>query len=363
VGSEVLPTPPGEVEVPLPKATPGKEPGKEKGEILPEAVLPPQHGPTSPEPATPAPKTEPAPLPSKETEKPIPAMPPPSGKQPLTTGPALEGPAEKPSPEKPSAEKPSAEKPSAEKPSAEKPSAEKPSAEKPSAEKPSAEKPSAEKPSAEKPSAGKPSPVEEELIPAEPLKGPNAAPKSIYHGGLEAPKAAPGSAPATVGSRAAASGNLQVDWDAALYPESMSGGQLRLVGAPALPPARRDVQLATYSEETAGSSTPMLDGYCPVQWWDQGRWVRGDARYQVVYRGRTVWLSGAAQRQQFLASPQRYAPARDGNDPVLQVEEGRQVRGSLQYLAAYHQRLYLFAGPATLQRFLQTPERYALPGD
>jgi YHS domain-containing protein len=321
VGSEVLPTPPGEVEVPLPKAVPGKESGKEKGEILPEAVLPPQHGSTSPEPATPAPKTETAPLPSKETGKSVPAMP--SGKQPAATGPVLPGPAEKPS----------------------------------------SEKPSPEKPSPEKPSPGKPAPAEEELIPAEPLKGPSAAPKSIYHGGLEAPKAAPGSAAATVGSRAVPSGDLQADWDTAFYPESMSGGQLRVVGATGSSPARRDVQLAAYSEETAGSSTPLLDGYCPVQWCDQGRWVRGDARYQVTYRGRTVWLSGAAQRQQFLASPQRYAPAWDGNDPVLQVQEGRQVRGNLQYLAAYHQRLYLFAGPATLQRFLQAPERYASPGE
>jgi len=307
VGSEVLQTPPGEVEVPLPKAPPGKEPGaKDKGEILPEPVPVPQRGPGHPESGPPGGKTAPAlpetkggtsPPPSKGTERAAPAMP--SGKPPATGGPVL--------PEKPS-------------------------------------------PLQKMPG--------DEDVPAEPSKEPGPAKPKPGE-----PNATAASAASAVGTKAVPAGNLQADWETAFYPESMTGGQLRAVGAAALSPERADVQLAGYTEETAQSSPPLLDGYCPVQLCDHERWVRGDARYQVTYQGRTLWLSGAAERQQFLASPRRYVPAWGGNDPVLWAQEGRQIGGTPTHSAIYNQRLYLFAGAATLQRFRQDPERYTPPGE
>jgi YHS domain-containing protein len=394
-GREVLETPQGEVEVPLPKAVPGKErSAKEHEEIVPQPVLPPQSGSES---AKPPAKTEGPQPPSKGNEATVPSMP--SGKQPSATGPALVAPAgkpqptekpaaetpapgkpavEQPAPEKPSpaekavpAEKPSfpatpekaaPEKPVLGKPSPEKPAVEKPAAEKPAPEKPAPEKPAPTKPSAEKPSSLKPVPKEEEeLLPAEPSKdSPSARPREF--GGQPAPQAAPAPAAAMTGPNSVSAAGLHADWDTAFYGESMSGGRLRLVAAAAVPAARQDVQLVAYSEEAAGSALPLLDGYCPVELRDHERWVRGNARYQASYRGLSLWFSGAAQREQFLAAPERYVPGWSGNDPVLWLEESRQVRGTTQHSAVYNQRLYLFAGATTLQRFQRSPERYSSPG-
>jgi YHS domain-containing protein len=160
-------------------------------------------------------------------------------------------------------------------------------------------------------------------------------------------------------SEAASSVKLQADWATAFYPESMAGGQLQLIGQAEAPASGEEVRLASYSDAPPAEPPPVLDGYCPVQLRDHERWVRGDPRYKVTYRGQTLLLSGAAERQRFLASPERYAPASGGNDPVLEMEQGRHVPGKPEHSAVYNQRLHLFASAATLAKFRDNPQRYA----
>jgi YHS domain-containing protein len=142
----------------------------------------------------------------------------------------------------------------------------------------------------------------------------------------------------------------------------MAGGQLRLAGQPEPCNAEEEIRPVGYSEPPAENSRPLLGGYCPVRLCEREQWARGDSRCQAVYEGRTYFLSGPAEQQRFLASPERYAPARGGNDPVLEVEEGRRVGGKLTHTAIYNQRLYLFASPATLALFRQDPQRYVPAG-
>jgi YHS domain-containing protein len=139
---------------------------------------------------------------------------------------------------------------------------------------------------------------------------------------------------------------LQADWNSALSPETMQGGAIRQV---------------SWVSETPSSVRPVLGGFCPVQLCDHEQWVAGNPRLALVYDGRTYLFSGPAERQRFLATPQRYVPACSGNDPVAAVEEGRSAPGSLSYCAIWNGRLYLFASAQTLATFREEPARYAKP--
>jgi hypothetical protein len=103
-----------------------------------------------------------------------------------------------------------------------------------------------------------------------------------------------------------------------------------------------------------------LKGYCPVELASNGRWVMGDLRWTVVHGGWIYRLSGAEQRKQFMANPDRFAPVYAGNDVVLAAEANRVVPGQTAYCAVYNNRLYMFSSAATQAEFNSHPERYAV---
>ena len=103
-----------------------------------------------------------------------------------------------------------------------------------------------------------------------------------------------------------------------------------------------------------------LNGYCPVELNRNSRWVLGDVRWTVVYHGWIYRLSGAEQRRQFLAAPERFAPVNSGNDVVLAFNESRVVRGVTTYCATFNGRLYMFSSATTQSEFNRNPERYAV---
>ena len=111
--------------------------------------------------------------------------------------------------------------------------------------------------------------------------------------------------------------------------------------------------------ESAAMPRVALDGYCPVELGLHGRWVPGDLRWTVVYKGWIYRLSGAEQRRQFLAHPDRLAPANSCHDPVLSADEHRTVVGQTAYCAVYDGRLYMFSSAATQAQFNGNPQRYA----
>jgi YHS domain-containing protein len=112
-----------------------------------------------------------------------------------------------------------------------------------------------------------------------------------------------------------------------------------------------------------GRSHLALDGYCPVELARSGRWIEGDPRASAVYRGQVYRFSGIKQRQQFLAAPEKYAPAFEGRDPVLLAKEKRSRPGLVDYCAMFHGRIYLFAGVATQKEFQKNPQRYGARED
>jgi YHS domain-containing protein len=105
-----------------------------------------------------------------------------------------------------------------------------------------------------------------------------------------------------------------------------------------------------------------LDGYCPVELSKHERWVPGDRRWPAVHRGRRYLFSGPTQREQFLANPDRYAPACSGCDPVLLADGRRRVLGQTDYCVIYNRRLYMFSSLVTVTRFQKDPKRYVADG-
>jgi YHS domain-containing protein len=111
------------------------------------------------------------------------------------------------------------------------------------------------------------------------------------------------------------------------------------------------------------NSPPLaLDGFCPITVTESVKWVRGDTRFGAIHRGRTYLFAGAAEHQKFMANPDRYSPMLSGYDPVKFVEEGKLVEGSRNF-GSYDREghMYLFADRAAQERFESRPQNYAVP--
>jgi YHS domain-containing protein/thiol-disulfide isomerase/thioredoxin len=128
-------------------------------------------------------------------------------------------------------------------------------------------------------------------------------------------------------------------------------------------PHVRSGDLRTYDNPSVGPSEanhpPLgLDGFCPVQLTDFGKWVPGIPQWGMIHEGRTYLFAGPAERAKFAANPDRYAPVLSGYDVVLAAERGVLVPGKREFGGWYRGRVYLFANEQTLRQFDQDPNRY-----
>lgn len=138
--------------------------------------------------------------------------------------------------------------------------------------------------------------------------------------------------------------------DSAAYPST-----------PASPPAPATAAGSTQrpaAPDPYGVMPLGLEGYCPVSLVEKGAWVEGRAQWGARHRGRTYLFAGAEQQQAFLATPDRYAPALSGDDPVLACDSGRQVAGQRRFGVTYQSRTYLFSSPETRAAFAANPQHY-----
>ena len=108
-----------------------------------------------------------------------------------------------------------------------------------------------------------------------------------------------------------------------------------------------------------GNPPLAIDGFCPVQIYEENRWVRGNPRYGVIHRGRTYLFHGPDEAKRFYADPDRYAPRLSGQDVVLAVDQGLSVPGTRAIGVRYDGHIYLFSTEASCQKFSQDPDRYA----
>jgi YHS domain-containing protein len=123
---------------------------------------------------------------------------------------------------------------------------------------------------------------------------------------------------------------------------------------PAPVTAARPLEMDPY-----GSMPLGLEGYCPVTVLEKGTWAEGRPQWGARHRGRTYLFAGQSEQQNFLANPDRYAPALSGDDPVLAFESGTSTPGQRRFGVTYQSRMYLFASPETRAAFTADPARYS----
>ena len=119
----------------------------------------------------------------------------------------------------------------------------------------------------------------------------------------------------------------------------------------------------------ASQAPPIaLDGFCPVTLLDtmarnpgdRSAWKKGDKQFGAIHRGRTYLFTSPECQQKFLASPDAYAPALSGCDPVRFAERGEFVDGKRAYgLITPDRQIYLFADEASRNRFEQSPATFS----
>jgi len=115
--------------------------------------------------------------------------------------------------------------------------------------------------------------------------------------------------------------------------------------------------------------TPLLDrhkvslkGKCPVTLITEGRWVNGDSQFGIVHRNRTYIFASAGKLAEFKKAPDKYSPMLAGYDPVVYHEQGKLVEGLVEngifMGSAPGQQVVLFQNAETRSKFQATPKDY-----
>lgn len=129
---------------------------------------------------------------------------------------------------------------------------------------------------------------------------------------------------------------------------------------PSVQSAQPALQQSAPNVVSQPTAPPMgLDGFCPVSLCESELWAKGDPRWGVIHRGRLYLFAGPEQQQRFWANPDHYSPVAAGHDPVLALDHGQSIEGRREHGVFFEGRVFLFANEASLQRFSQTPQRYA----
>ena len=90
----------------------------------------------------------------------------------------------------------------------------------------------------------------------------------------------------------------------------------------------------------------------------QGQQARPSGKFARAYRGRTYQFASEAAMKEFERSPEEYAVAFGGCDPVHFVSTREVIEG--RYLMRHKGRFYMFASKQNLALFRAEPQRYML---
>jgi YHS domain-containing protein len=106
---------------------------------------------------------------------------------------------------------------------------------------------------------------------------------------------------------------------------------------------------------------PAIEGYCPVALQSTGGWVSGNREFAIRHRGRIYWLHSAEAVQQFMTAPDKFSPILSGYDPMIFLQEGKLVEGSVQH--GLHDSVsggvFFFSSAESKKAFEAEPERNA----
>ena len=134
---------------------------------------------------------------------------------------------------------------------------------------------------------------------------------------------------------------------------------------PELAPAKPEISAADKIEgklqriaERKGMSG--FKGFCPVVLCDDRELVDTVPEFSSNVGLRVYYFSTSEAKAKFDANVEKYTPAAEGNDVVLQSTKNEDIEGSLDHAVWYRGRLYLFDTAETKSAFRKAPATYAI---
>lgn len=110
------------------------------------------------------------------------------------------------------------------------------------------------------------------------------------------------------------------------------------------------------------TETFCLSGKCPVTLLSEGRWADGDPEFGIVHRKRTYIFASAEKLALFRSNPDKYSPILAGYDPVVYHDEGKLVEGIVEngvFMGKTpEQKVILFSNDETRAKFQSQPKMY-----
>jgi protein disulfide-isomerase len=154
---------------------------------------------------------------------------------------------------------------------------------------------------------------------------------------------------------------MQQPTTSAVPTQAPSAGDRYATAATGTPAPTAPTPPVAAAEPQLPANSPPLGffGYCPVTMKKENRWQRGDARWGCYHRGRTYLFASAANRDEFLANGDAYAPALSGIDPVLAIDSNVVEPGQREFGIDFQGRFYLFSSEDNLRKFWAEADRYA----
>lgn len=125
-------------------------------------------------------------------------------------------------------------------------------------------------------------------------------------------------------------------------------------------PRSNAAAVAEPGPQSAASALPPLglEGYCPIALIEDKEWKEGDRQFGCIHRGQLYLFLSLKARDQFLESPDRYAPILAGFDPVVFTENGELVAGNREHGRFIDDRIVLFTSEESFLKFKEEPMKY-----
>lgn len=102
-----------------------------------------------------------------------------------------------------------------------------------------------------------------------------------------------------------------------------------------------------------------LEGFSLVKLINEEQWTPGSKEFAVVFEGRTYYCSNEQEKDAFMSEPTKYTPACRGFDPLLKLQQGREVDGKVDFCIVYGKKLYIFSCADTMNQFREHTKQYA----
>ena len=92
----------------------------------------------------------------------------------------------------------------------------------------------------------------------------------------------------------------------------------------------------------------------------KGAWKKGAPDFGAIHRGRTYLFAGRKEQEEFLKRPDELAPLLSGYDPVEFFDNGRIVDGKREFGLDYDGHVFLFNSEKTMEKFAHLPRSYVI---